>query len=247
MARSLYLVFGVAAYLVFFATFLALVAFVANVPQVSFGIDRGVVRPAGIAIAIDVALIALFGIQHSVMARKGFKAVWTRAVPASVERSVYVLLASFCLILLIMLWRPLPGSVWSVASPGLHWLLWGLFGLGWLIVFVSTFLINHFELFGLQQVWAHARDRPAPEPVFRTPLFYARVRHPLYAGFILAFWATPAMSFGHALLAVGMTVYILIAIHYEERDLVGVFGADYVAYRGRAGMLIPKLGRSRAA
>ena len=135
-----------------------------------------------------------------------------------------------------------PDLIWSVANPAGVYALWGLFGLGWLIVLVSTFLLNHFELFGLRQVWSHAEGSEIPAPVFRTPLFYKRMRHPLYSGFVLAFWATPVMTAGHALLAAGMTVYILIAIHYEERDLVGLFGADYHDYRRRAGMLIPKFG-----
>jgi protein-S-isoprenylcysteine O-methyltransferase Ste14 len=164
-------------------------------------------------------------------------------VPAAVERSVYVLLSSLCLILLLLFWRPIPALVWSVANPTAAWVLWGLFGLGWLIVLVSTFLINHFELFGLRQVWSHARGHDIPAPVFRTPLFYRRVRHPLYSGFILAFWATPVMSAGHLLLAAGMTLYILIAIRHEERDLVGLFGAQYQDYRRRAGMLLPRFGR----
>jgi protein-S-isoprenylcysteine O-methyltransferase Ste14 len=241
MARATGLFFGLFAYLIFFATFLYLVAFVGNCPQIPFAVDRGPEGALPLAIVVDLALIALFGVQHSVMARAPFKAAWTRIVPAPVERSLYVLLASLCLILLFVLWRPIPGIVWSVSNPVAAWALWGLFGLGWLIVLVSTFLINHFELFGLRQVWGHARGHDIPAPKFRTPLFYRFVRHPLYSGFILAFWATPAMSWGHLLLAAGMTIYILIAIVHEERDLVGLFGEDYEAYRGRAGKLIPKL------
>lgn len=242
MARAFYLLFGVIAYSVFFATFLYLVAFVGNLPWVPRTVDRGheVVGLAH-AIAADIGLVALFGLQHSVMARQRFKAAWTRIVPEPLERSVYVLLASLVLILLFWFWHPIPMTVWSVSSPLLVYLLWGLFGLGWLIVLVSTFLLSHFELFGLAQVWNHAGGRPAAAPEFRTPLFYKRVRHPLYSGFILAFWAIPAMSAGHLLLAAGMTIYILIAIRHEERDLVGLFGAQYEEYRGRAGMLIPRL------
>lgn len=242
MARAFYLLFGVIAYLIFFATFLYLIAFVGDLPWVPRTVDRGheVVGLAH-AIAADLALIALFGIQHSVMARQRFKAAWTRIVPAPAERSVYVLAASLVLILLFWFWHPIPAVIWSVSSPMLVYLLWGLFGLGWLIVLLSTFLLNHFELFGLSQVWNHAGNRPAAPPEFRTPLFYKRVRHPLYSGFILAFWATPAMSAGHLLLALGMTLYILIAIRHEERDLVGLFGTQYQDYRRRAGMLIPRL------
>jgi protein-S-isoprenylcysteine O-methyltransferase Ste14 len=244
MARAFYLLFGVLAYLIFFATFLYLVAFVGNLPWVPRTVDRGheVVGLAH-AIAADIGLIALFGLQHSVMARRRFKEAWTRIVPEPLERSVYVLLASLVLILLFWFWHPLPAAIWSVSNPILVYLLWGLFGLGWLIVLLSTFLLNHFELFGLQQVWHGAGGRPAAPPEFRTPLFYKRVRHPLYSGFILAFWAIPAMSAGHLLLAAGMTLYILIAIRHEERDLVRLFGIQYQDYRRRAGMLLPKLGR----
>ena len=242
MVRGLYVLFGFLAYLIFFATFLYLVAFVGNYPDAPWTVDRGPAASLPVAVLIDLALIALFGLQHSVMARAPFKAAWTRIVPATIERSMYVLLASLCLILLFAFWRPLPAVLWSVANPAGATALWALFGLGWLIVLVSTFLLNHFELFGLQQVWNHAGGREDPAPVFRTPLLYKRMRHPLYSGFVLAFWATPVMTAGHALLAAGMTVYILIAIRYEERDLVGLFGDDYQAYRRRAGMLIPRLG-----
>lgn len=244
MARAFYLLFGVASYLVFFATFLFLIGFVANVSVLPYGVDRGPAAALPVAIAIDLALIALFGIQHSVMARLPFKRAWTKVWPEPIERSFYVLLASLCLIALFVFWRPIPAVLWNVTNPTGVTLLWGLFGLGWLIVLLSTFLINHFELFGLQQIWFSASGREAAAPQFRTPLFYRRVRHPLYSGFVLAFWSTPVMTLGHALLAAGMTVYILIAIRHEERDLVGLFGADYEAYRGRAGMLLPKFGRS---
>lgn len=242
MTRGLYLLFGILSYLVFFATFLYLIAFVGNCPIIPFAVDRGPEAAWPVAAAIDLVLIALFGLQHSVMARRGFKAAWTRIVPLSVERSVYVLLASLVLIVLFVFWRPIPTMIWSVENEMLAYALWALFGLGWLIVLVSTFLLNHFELFGLHQVWAHGRGREIPAPTFRTPLFYQRVRHPLYSGFILAFWATPQMTAGHLLLAAGMTIYILIAIHHEERDLVWLFGTQYQDYRRRAGMLIPKFG-----
>ena len=244
MARGFYLLFGVLCYLIFFATFLYLVAFVGDLPWAPRTVDRG--GPAAdlpVALAIDVGLIALFGLQHSVMARKGFKAAWTRIVPAPVERSFYVLFASLALVALALFWRPIAGSVWAIENPAAVMAIWALFGLGWLIVLISTFLISHFELFGLSQVWTHARGGAIPPPEFRTPVFYKKVRHPIYAGFILAFWATPEMSWGHLLLAAGMSCYILIAIRYEERDLVRLFGRDYEEYRSRAGMLIPKLGR----
>jgi methanethiol S-methyltransferase len=246
MARAVYLLFGVVAYLVFFTTFLYLIAFVGDLPWAPRTVDRGgPTADLPVALLVNVGLIALFGLQHSIMARKGFKAAWTRIVPAPVERSMFVLLASAALILLALFWHPLPGTVWRIDGAMGVYLMWGLFGLGWLIVLISTFLINHFELFGLHQVWAHARGGELPAPTFREPFFYRAVRHPIYAGFILAFFATPVMSWGHLLLAGGMTVYILIAIRYEERDLIGMFGEDYVAYRGRAGMLTPRF-RKRA-
>ena len=243
MARAIYLLFGVISYLVFFATFLYLAAFVGDLPWVPRTVDRGPEAAVPVAAAVNLGLILLFGLQHSVMARKGFKAAWTRIVPKPVERSVYVLAASAVLIVLVLFWRPIAGDLWRIENSTGVYLMWGLFALGWAIVLVSTFLINHFELFGLHQVWAHARGAEIPPPRFRTPLLYARVRHPLYAGFVLAFWATPQMSYGHALLAAGMSAYILVAIRYEERDLVDLFGEEYEAYRDRAGMLTPKLRR----
>jgi protein-S-isoprenylcysteine O-methyltransferase Ste14 len=248
MARILYLLFALAAYLLFFATFLYLIAFVGNLPWVPVTVDRGGIDgPLALAILVDLALIALFSLQHSVMARSGFKRAWTRIVPKPLERSVYVVAASLALILLYWLWRPVPGLLWSVENEAGAAILWVLFGLGWLIVLVSTFLISHFELFGLAQAWGHARGGAEPAaPALRTPLFYRHVRHPLYSGFFLAFWATPQMSFGHMLLAAGVSVYMLIGIFWEERDLVSTFGDDYRAYRARTGMLAPKFGRKRA-
>lgn len=244
MARILYLLFGVAAYLLFFATFLYLIAFVGNLPWVPVTVDRGGDSGSlALALVVNLALIALFGLQHSVMARPGFKRGWTRIVPKPVERSVYVVAASLALILLFMLWRPISGTVWSVDNSTGAAVLWALFALGWLIVLVSTFLISHFELFGLTQVWRHARGTPAQAPVLRQPLFYKLVRHPIYSGFYLAFWATPEMTLGHLLLAVGMSVYMLIGIRHEERDLIGLYGAGYEEYRGRVGMLTPRLRR----
>lgn len=243
MSRAATLLFSLVAYAVFFATFLYLIAFVGNLPFVPITVDRGPEAPVATAIAIDLALIVLFGLQHSVMARQGFKKAWTRIVPREAERSVYVLLASLVLIIMFAAWRPIAGTVWSVESPLLANLLLGVFAVGWLIVLLSTFLINHFELFGLQQAWFHLRGRNASEPQFRQPFFYRAVRHPLYLGFFIAFWSTPVMSYGHLLLAVGMSLFMLIAIQLEERDLVGLFGRDYEEYRARVGMLIPGFGR----
>lgn len=242
MARAATVLFAAFAYAIFFATFLYLIAFVGDFPWVTTTVDRGPNASLPVALIIDLALIALFGVQHSVMARQGFKRVWTRIVPKQAERSVYVLAASLTLVILFAFWRPIESTVWSLEGPAAM-LLWGLFGLGWVIVLSSTFLINHFELFGLQQAWLHVRGREAAAPQFRQPFFYKLVRHPLYSGFFIAFWATPQMSYGHLLLALGLSAYMLVAIRYEEKDLVGLFGKDYEEYQERVGMLAPSLRR----
>lgn len=244
MSKAVSLGFAVIAYAVFLATFLYLIGFVGDFAALPRTVDRGIEGPAGLAVAVDLALIALFGVQHSVMARQGFKRAWTRIVPVQAERSVYVLAASLALILLFAFWHPIEGTVWR-ASGALAIVLWALFAGGWLVVLLSTFLINHFELFGLQQAWFHARGREAAAPAFRQPLFYKLIRHPIYSGFLIAFWATPHMTYGHLLLAAGITVYVLVAIRHEERDLVGLFGQDYEEYRGRVGMLTPRLGGAK--
>jgi methanethiol S-methyltransferase len=243
MARGLYLLFGVLAYLIFFATFLYLIGFVGDLPELPRTVDRGPVSDLVPALIVNLALIALFGLQHSVMARQGFKRAWTRIVPVPIERSFYVLFASLALIILFAFWRPLPGIIWSVDNSVGAAILWGLFGLGWAIVLLSTFLISHFELFGLKQVYLNMRGAAAAAPIFRQPFFYKLVRHPLYSGFFIAFWATPEMTMGHLLLALGMSAYMLIAIRYEERDLVRLFGDDYESYRKNVGMLAPRLRR----
>lgn len=240
MARYIFLFFSVVAYSIFFATFLYLIAFVGNLPVPRTVDQGGVSTSIGAALIINILLIALFGFQHSVMARQGFKAAWTRIVPVPIERSMYVLLTSVVMWVLFQFWRPITGDVWSIDNTFGAGAMWILFAAGWLIVLTSTFLINHFELFGLQQVWLHARGKMAAAPKFRTPFFYKFVRHPLYSGFFLAFWATPHMTYGHLLLALGMSVYMLIAISYEERDLVGHFGPDYEQYKENVGMLVPR-------
>ena len=242
MSRSLTMLFAVIAYAIFFATFLYLIAFVGNIAVVPRTVDIGPAAPVGSAVAINVALIALFGLQHSVMARQGFKAWWTRVIPVPAERSVYVLMASAVLIILMAFWRPIDGMVWSISNPVAETVLWALFALGWGIVLLSTFLLNHFELFGLQQAWLHMRGRQAEPHQLRQPLFYKWVAHPLYSGFFLAFWATPHMSYGHLLLAAGVSVYMLIAIRYEERDLTNYYGEDYTRYRSGVGMVFPRFG-----
>jgi|SRR5687768_2111781 protein-S-isoprenylcysteine O-methyltransferase Ste14 len=243
MSRAATLLFAIAAYAVFFATFLYLICFVGNFPFAPVTVDRGPESPVAVAIVIDALLIALFGVQHSVMARQGFKQAWTRIVPPPAERSVYVLAASLALIILFALWRPIEGVLWDATGTALEMPLWILFAAGWGMVLLSTFLLNHFELFGLQQAWFHVTGRTAEKPVMRKPLYYRYIRHPLYSGFFLAFWATPVMTYGHLLLAAGLSVYMLVAIRYEERDLVGLFGKDYEDYRQTAGMLTPRLRR----
>jgi protein-S-isoprenylcysteine O-methyltransferase Ste14 len=245
MTRALGLLFAILCYAIFFATFLYFIAFVGDflVPKT---VDAPLsTLPKVTKAVIDVALIALFGLQHSIMARPTFKRAWTRVVPRAIERSVYVLFASIALIVLFLFWQPLTRSIWQVA-PDMRWLsmiLWAMFWGGFGIVLISTFLINHFELFGLQQTWLNLRGRQAEAPQMCEPALYRLVRHPMMVGFFFALWATPAMTAGHLLFAAGMSVYILIALHYEERDLVGLFGADYESYRGRVGMLVPRFRR----
>ncbi|HXC75337.1 MAG TPA: isoprenylcysteine carboxylmethyltransferase family protein, partial [Sphingomicrobium sp.] len=228
---------------IFFATFLYLIVFVGDFSFARITVDEGPPGPVAAAAAIDIALIALFGIQHSVMARQGFKKWWTRVIPKPAERSVYVLMASAVLIVLMTLWRPIPSAIWDIANPLAANAIWGLFWIGWGMVLLSTFLINHFELFGLQQAWLNMQGREAEPPKFHQPLLYKWVRHPLYLGFFLAFWAAPEMTAGHLLLAVGVSIYMLIAIRYEERDLVDMFGQDYENYRRDVGMLTPRFRR----
>jgi len=248
MSRTIALLFSIVCYAIFFATFLYLIAFVGNLPVPKTVDAPPSLLPRGAKIVIDVAVIALFGLQHSVMARPRFKAAWTRVVPPVVERSVYVLFASIALIILFTFWQPLTRTIWQV-SPDMGWLsaiLTAMFFAGFGIVLISTFLINHFELFGLQQAWFNVRGRQAAAPELRQPLFYRWVAHPLYAGFFLAFWATPHMTAGHLLLAGGLSVYMLIAIRYEERDLTGLFGDDYRRYRSSVGGLVPRFRRRSA-
>lgn len=243
MVRAFLMGLAVACYFAFFASFAYLVGFVGDVPGLPVTVDRGPEAPLAMAVFTDLALIALFGVQHSVMARGSFKAGWTRIVPAAIERSLYCLASALALAVMFVLWRPIPALVWDVRGSGMGMLLLVLFALGWTILFIATWLLNHFELFGLAQAWRNMTGAAVPADNFKTPGFYRYVRHPIYTGFVLAFWATPAMTQGHLLLAVGMTAYILIGISYEERDLIARFGDRYAEYRGKVGMLFPGLGK----
>jgi protein-S-isoprenylcysteine O-methyltransferase Ste14 len=241
MSRIVAFVYGVVAYAIFFATFLYAVGFVGNL-VVPKSLDSAPVGPLGTSLLINLGLLALFAVQHSVMARPGFKRMWTRIVPAAVERSTYVLASSLALILLFWQWRPLGGVVWDIQNPLVRALIHAEFAFGWALVLVTTFLINHFDLFGLRQVWLHLRGRPYQPLRFTTPGPYRAVRHPLYVGWLFAFWATPTMTVTHLLFAVATTAYILIAIQLEERDLVAAH-PEYANYRRRVPMLVPTIRR----
>ena len=236
--RMGFFVYGVVCYAIFFATFLYAIAFVGGfiVPTTLDGPARG---PLAQAIAIDAALLGLFAVQHSVMARRWFKERWTRIVPAVLERSTYVLFASLALIVLFWQWRPLGGVVWSVQDPVGRAVLRSLFAFGFGLVLVATFLINHFDLFGLRQVWLFLRNKPYTKLRLGVPGPYRLVRHPLYVGFLFGFWMTPVMTYAHLLFAIATTAYILLAIQFEERDLIHEHGASYVEYRRNVPMLVP--------
>ena len=238
MSLFIAFLYGLACYALFFVTFLYAIGFVMDlgVPKT---IDSGTVVPSAEALIVNLLLMSVFAVQHSVMARKQFKAWWTQFVPLPVERSTYVLLASLALVLLFWQWRPMPVPVWQIADPYLATAVTVLSFVGWLLVLTSTFLINHFELFGLQQVVNNLAGRSASAARFRTPLYYKFVRHPLYLGFIIAFWAAPTMTVGRLLFAAVTTAYIFVGIVLEERDLVELFGDEYRRYRQRVLMLVP--------
>ncbi|MGD9636235.1 MAG: methanethiol S-methyltransferase [Pirellulales bacterium] len=239
MKRWLFFTYGTASYLLFFALYAYMACFVGG-----FAIPHTIDSPAGgavaPAVAVNVALLLLFGLQHSVMARPWFKSIWTRIVPTPIERSTYMYASTFALVLLMWAWRPIDAIVWHVEQPALRTAAWALFVAGWLAVPAVSYLINHFDLFGMRQVWLYLRGREYTSLPFRTPLAYNHVRHPLYVGWTLAFWATPTMTAGHLLFAIVMTLYMGIAAIFEERDLVAHFGEQYAEYRRRVPMFVPQ-------
>jgi len=238
VSKSLALLYGGVSYLIFLIAFLFAIGFAGNliVPK---SLDAGPVSPSLPSVLLDAALLGLFAIQHSVMARPAFKRWWTRIIPQSVERSTYVLFSSLLLLLLYWQWRPLPTIIWRVENPIGSAIIWALFVIGWFIVVLSTFSISHFDLFGLRQVSYYLRNQQYAPIGFRTPGLYKLVRHPLMLGLLLAFWATPIMTVGHLLFSVATTAYILIGIQFEEHDLINAFGKQYTAYRRQVFMLLP--------
>jgi methanethiol S-methyltransferase len=240
ITRTLVFGYGILSYAIFFATFLYFIGFIGNL-FVPITLDASARLGLPQALAIDIALIGLFAIQHSVMARPAFKRWWTQLIPPAAERSTYVLLSSLALMLMFRFWQPLGGSVWQIDDPVGRNLMWTAFVAGWGLILIATFLIDHFDLFGLRQVWLHLRGRPYTRLTFSTPWLYRQMRHPLYVGWFLAFWATPTMTVTHLVFALGLTAYILLAIRYEERDLIAEHGESYRRYREQVPMFIPRL------
>jgi methanethiol S-methyltransferase len=244
MKKLSFLLYGVISYALFFGTYCYAIGFVTNL-FVPTSLDGAVTRPFFEALAINAGMLLLFALQHSIMARPAFKRAWTKIVPEPIERSTYVLFSSLCLILLLRQWQPMGGEIWAVESQTASLILTGLSITGFLIVLISTFLINHFDLFGLRQVWLYFTGKPYSHLPFKTPYFYQYVRHPLYLGWLIAFWATPTMTAAHFLFAALCTGYILVAIRFEERDLIQVFGDKYIRYKETAPMLIPFTRKNR--
>ena len=246
MKRTAAVLYGLVGYVFFFGTFLYAIGFVGNV-GVSKSIDKGSFAPPLTAMLIDLSLLGVFAVQHSVMARRGFKRVWVRIVPPPVERTTYVVAASLALALILWQWRPIPRLVWDVSDTTIELVLQAWFWMGWGILLVSTLLVNHFELFGLAQVWTYYGNRNPDQSAFRAPALYRLVRHPIYLGFLIGFWSTPKMTLGHLLFSVATTAYILLGIYCEERDLIAGYGNTYHEYRRRVPMLVPFSKRTGAS
>jgi protein-S-isoprenylcysteine O-methyltransferase Ste14 len=240
-----WVLYGMVAYATFLLAILYAIGFVGNL-GVPRSIDVGPAVSVAEALVVDTLLLGLFAVQHSVMARPWFKRAWTRVVPQAIERSTYVLFASVVLLLLYWQWRPIPAPVWSVTNPSGAAVLWGVFWLGWGLLVVATFLINHFDLFGLRQAFARLLGLGEPSREFRTPLLYRHVRHPIYLGFLLSFWSAPTMTVGHLVFSLATTGYILIGMRLEEHDLIEVFGDRYRRYRAEVGALIPFIRKGRS-
>lgn len=238
IGRVTVFLYGVVCYFIFLATFLYAIAFLGDFGFVK-SIDSGPEMPVGLALGINAGLLGLFAVQHSVMARPWFKRAWTRIIPPVAERSTYVLFASLAMALLFWQWRPMGGVVWEVNDPAGRVAIWGVYGLGWLLLLIATFLINHFDLFGLRQVYLHLMGRPYTGLQFRTPGFYRYVRHPIYFSWLCIFWATPQMTTAHLVFAIATTGYILMAISWEERDLIQAHGEAYQSYREQVPKIIP--------
>jgi methanethiol S-methyltransferase len=239
MTKILMLAYGGLSYVLFFLTFLYAIGFLGNL-AVPKSLDSGPTEPWPIALAVDLALLSLFAVQHSLMARQGFKRLLTRFIPVAAERSTYVLVSSLALMLLFWQWRPLGGVIWDVENPAGRALLYAGFAFGWALVLAATFAINHFDLFGLRQTWRAFLGQPQSELLFKTPFLYRIVRHPLYVGWLFAFWCTPTMTVTHLLFAVMTSAYILVAIQLEERDLMRAH-PEYAGYRRAVPMLVPAL------
>lgn len=245
MGRSLTFIYGVTAYVIFLVTFLYSIGFVGNI-LVPKSIDSGVQGPVARSLIINLALLSVFALQHSVMARPVFKRIWTKIIPKAAERSTYIMMTCVAMILIFVFWQPLPAPVWHINTPIIAAVLTTLFWVGWLVVLASTFMIDHFDLFGLKQIYANLKRRTVTQPGFMKFGLYKVVRHPIMTGFLIAFWATPTMSVGHLLFAVVTTGYIVIAVlHLEERDLVAQIGEDYRTYQREVPAFVPGLGRGR--
>ncbi len=244
MSRTLILAYGILSYLVFFGVFLYSIAFIGNF-YIPNSMDAAPSMAFWPALAINLVLLAGFAVQHSVMARPAFKKAWTKIIPEAAERSTYVLFSNLAMIAFFLFWQPMGGTVWTVEAEPYRAIIFGVYFLGWGVLFYATWLINHFDLFGLRQVWYHFRGETPPEMKFRVPGMHKWVRHPIYVGWLIIFWATPTMTVAHLVFALMTTAYILIAIRFEEADLVDEFGDDYRAYQKDVGMLLPKVGEPK--